>query len=246
MQLTNFNSSLKPTKKHLSNLLGFAVLVGAASSAFAADAPSPKTAAGFVALSAAPGAGGEVTCTDSAIVGDIGSSGFPSAVVQTRCARTGAVIAPVSEQVLTDFHATYDALATISCDKTLTGTLASRRLAPGVYCFDAAATVTGTLTLDGPSNGIWIFKIGTSGAGTLTGTNFSVVMANGALACNVYWRVTDAATMTTSDLKGTVLSGAAITLTGGTFTGRAMANEAVTLTGIAATGCSSNSDLLKQ
>ena len=110
-------------------------------------------------------------------------------------------------------------------------------LAPGVYCFDAAATLTGTLTLAGPSNGIWIFKIGTSGTGALTGTNFSVVMANGAQACNVYWWVAEAATMTTSDFKGTILAGAAITVTGGTFAGRALAKTAVTLTGVAATGC---------
>ena len=126
----------------------------------------------------------------------------------------------------------------VTCsDSTLTGTLAGVTLPPGVYCFDAAATLTGTLTLAGPSNGIWIFKIGTSGTGALTSTNFSVVMANGALPCNVYWRVAEAATMTTSDFKGSILGGTAITITGGTFAGRAFAKAAVTLTGVAATGC---------
>ena len=220
--------------------LGVATLIGGALPAFAASSgPSLGTASSFAVLSATPGNGGAVTCTNSTIAGDVGSSGAPASVVQTSCAITGAVIAPVSSQVLTDFNGAYDALAGQSCDQTLTGTLDGVTLAPGVYCFDAAATLTGTLTLAGPSTGIWIFKIGTSGTGALTGTNFSVVMANGAVACNVYWWVHDAATMTTSDFKGTILAGAAITVTGGTFAGRALAKAAVTLTGVAATGCGS-------
>ncbi len=81
---------------------------------------------------------------------------FPvtATVTQTNCTITGAIIAPVSAQFLTDFNGAYDALAVVSCDETLTGTLAGVTRAPGVYCFDAAATLTGTLTLAGPSTGI--------------------------------------------------------------------------------------------
>jgi hypothetical protein len=95
------------------------------------------------------------------------------------------------------------------------------------------------LTLNGPSNGIWLFKVGTSGTGALTGTNFSMVMANGGTACNVTWWVSQAATMTTSDFLGTIYAGAAITDTGGTFSGNALAKAAVTLTGASLTGCDS-------
>ncbi|MDO9445984.1 MAG: ice-binding family protein [Dehalococcoidia bacterium] len=216
-------------------LLAMVSLIGGTSSVFAAPAaPALGTAATFAALSAAPGGGGAVTCTASTISGDVGSTGAAASVVQTGCAITGAIVAPVSAQVVTDFNDAYDALAGVSCDQTLTGTLAGVTLAPGVYCFDAAATLTGTLTLAGPSDGIWIFKVGTSGTGALTGTNFSVVMAGGAPACNsVYWWVAEAATMTTSNFQGTVLAGAAITSTGGTFAGRALAKAAVTLTGAA-------------
>jgi hypothetical protein len=128
----------------------------------------------------------------------------------------------------------------------LTGTLAGVTLTPGVYCFDAAATLTGTLTLKGPAKGIWIFKVGTSGTGALTGTDFSVVMAGGGQACNVYWWVAQAATMTTSNFLGTILAGADITVTGGTFSGDTLAGGtgttsvptgAVTLTGVALVGC---------
>ena len=223
-------------------LLATAVLLGGAYPAFAADAPSLGTASSFAVLSATPGVGGEVTCTDSAITGDVGSTGAPAAVVQTRCTIPGAIIAPVPDQVLTDVNSAYDALAAVSCDQTLTGTLAGVALAPGVYCFEAAAVLTGTLTLAGPANGVWIFKTGTVktgvvGAGALTGTSFSVVMAGGAQPCNVFWTSTDAATMTDSDFKGTIYSGAAITSTRGTFVGRALAKAAVTFTGVAATGC---------
>jgi hypothetical protein len=231
---------MKSCQKYFSTcLLGITAFLFAAPfhAALAATAPSLGTASNFAVLSAAPGGGGAVTCTDSTITGDVGSSGLPASVVQTSCTITGAIIAPVSAQVLTDFNGAYDALAAVSCDQFLTGTLAGVTLTPGVYCFDAAATLTGTLTLDGPSNGIWIFKIGTSGTGALTGTSFHVVMANSAVPCNVYWWVAEAATMTTSDFKGTILAGAAITVTGGTFVGRALAKAAVTLTGVAATGC---------
>jgi hypothetical protein len=231
--------AMKFCQKYFSTcLLGITAFLSAAPFHSAlATAPSLGTASNFAVLSAAPGGGGAVTCTDSTITGDAGSSGLPASVVQTSCTITGAIIAPVSAQVLTDFNGAYDALALVSCNQFLTGTLAGVTLAPGVYCFDAAATLTGTLTLDGPSNGIWIFKIGTGGTGALTGTNFQVVMANGAVPCNVYWWVAEAATMTTSDFKGTILAGAAITVTGGTFVGRALAKAAVTLTGVAATGC---------
>lgn len=205
--------------------------------ALAATAPGLGSAASFAILSAAPGGGGAVTCTTSTINGDVGSSGLPAAVVQTGCTINGAIVAPVSAQVLSDFSGAYDAYGSIACDQTLTGTLAGITLAPGVYCFDAAATLTGLLTLDGPATATWIFKIGTSGTGALTGTNFSVVMAGGGSSCNVNWWVAEAATMTTSNFIGTVLAGAAITSTDGSFTGDALAKAAVTIKGTSFSGC---------
>ena len=227
-------------RKYLSTcLLATAALVVGASPAWA-QVPQ-WGAASFAVLSAAPGGGGAVTCTDSTIIGDVGSSGPRASVVHTRCRISGAIIAPVSSEVLTDFNAAYAALApqTGDCDSdhTLSSTITGPvTLAPGVYCTDAALTGTGVLTLVGSSTDTWIFKIGTSGTGALTGTNFSVIM-DGGLACNVYWWVAEAATMTTSNFKGTILAGAAITFTGGTFDGRALAKAAVTLTGVTATGC---------
>jgi Ice-binding-like len=205
----------------------------------AATAPTLGSAANFAVLSAAPGGGGAVTCTGGTITGNVGSSGPMASVVQTGCTITGAIIAPVSAQVLTDFNGAYDALGAVSCGQTLTGTLAGVTLTPGVYCFSAAATLTGTLTLAGPANGIWTFKIGsgTPPTGALTGTSFSVVMAGGGLPCNVNWWVAQAATMTDSQFVGTILAGAAITLTRGTFSGNALAKAGVTITGTSLVGC---------
>ena len=219
------------------------ILVGAAvvgmwpMAALAATAPGLGSAASFAVLSAAPGGGGAVTCITSTITGDVGSSGLPASVVQTGCTINGAIVAPVSAQVVSDFNAAYSAYGSIGCDQVLTGTLAGVTLTPGVYCFDAAAALTGQLTLSGPANGTWIFKIGTSGTGALTGTNFSVVMAGGASSCNVNWWVAEAATMTTSNFVGTILAGAAITSTDGSFTGDALAKAAVTIKGTSLVGC---------
>jgi hypothetical protein len=129
------------------------------------------------------------------------------------------------------------------CDAThtLTGSLAGVTLTPGVYCFSAAAVLTGTLTLNGTSTGVWLFKIGTTGTGDLTGTSFTVIMAGGALPCNVTWWVRQAATMTDSFLKGTVIAGTGVTVTNGTFGGNMWAGASgsgdATETGAVVTGC---------
>ena len=186
-----------------------------------------------------------VTCTDGIITGDVGTfQATPTgSVTQTRCTVNGTVHVGDGAAVAAynSFLSTYAALATTQCDEVLTGTLAGVTLAPGVYCFDAAATLTGLLTLKGPSNGTWLFKIGTGGTGALTGTNFSVVMAGGGQPCNVTWWVAQAATMTDSHFLGSILAGAAITLTRGTFDGNAWAGASgvgdVTITGTAVVGC---------
>lgn len=207
--------------------------------AFAQSAPALGSASSFAVLSAADNHGGAVTCTDSTVTGDVGSSGLPASVVQTNCVIDGAVVAPVSAKVVADFDAAYADFLALPCGTTLT-TLDGQTLAPGVYCIEAAATSTGSvLTLDGPADATWIFKVGTLGTGALTGTNFSVVTPDGTPpSCNnVVWSVAEAATLTDSQFTGTILAGGAITLTGGTFNGDALAKAAVTLTGATVIGC---------
>jgi hypothetical protein len=208
--------------------------------------PSLGMASGFAAL-----AGYAVTCTGSTVVGDVGvvtAGGFTN----TGCTMTGTLHNgdAAAAAAYVDFLHAYDALEfNTPCDQTLTGTLAGVTLTPGVYCFTAAAALTGTLTLDGPADAVWIFKVGTGGTGALTGTNFSVVMSGGAESApcpNVYWWVSQAATLTTSRFLGTILAGADITVTGGSFHGDALAGGSgtsalpsgrVTFTTATVTGC---------
>lgn len=215
-----------------------------------AQAPTLGAASDFAVLSAAPDHGGAVTCTRSSIDGDVGSSGFDASVTQTNCTITGAVIAPVSANVVNDFNDAYDALEAIPCDTTIiTEAFTGEALSfdPGVICFPAAVTFTNTtLTLNGGSTATWLFKVGTGGTGALTGTDSSVVTVGD--ACNVTWWVAQAATVTRGDFKGSILAGAAdpatgagITMTGEApatpFEGRALAKAAVTLTDMAFVGC---------
>ena len=205
------------------------------------DAPSfasPSQATGYTVL-----ANAAVTCTDGTIVGDVGTAqAAPTgSITLTTCPVTGAtnVGTSSSAQAYNAFLAQYAALTPETGDvcTVLSGTLDGVTLAPGAYCFPAAAALTGTLTLDGPSNGLWSFAVGTLGTGALTGTNFSIVLLNGAQACNVTWWVAEAATLTTSQFVGNILAGAAITLTGGSFYGDIWSRADVTVTGTDLVGC---------
>jgi hypothetical protein len=213
-------------------------------------------ASSFAVLSAAPDGGGAVTCTRSIIDGDVGSSGLPASVTQTDCTINGAIVAPVSAGVVDDFNDAYDELQAVSqCTETFAETsLGDHTFTPGVYCFDAAVTETNSVwTLNGGATDTWLFKIGNIGVGALTGTDFSVVMADGGPvpACNVTWWVDAATTMTRGAFNGVILAGAAITLEGTvhtagtppveTFAGQALATAAVTLTDVAFVGCESSS-----
>ncbi len=179
-----------------------------------------------------------VTCTNGSIIGDVGTfQAKPTgSVTLTSCPVTGTVHVGdgAAKQAYKAFLAAYAALAPqvghCTGANTRTGTLADVTLTPGTYCLSDVAK-TGTLTLSG--GGSYVFLV----SGALTGTNFNVVLANGAQACDVTWLTTAGATLTTSNFVGTILSGAAITLTGGTFHGNAYANADVSITGTAVTGC---------
>jgi hypothetical protein len=207
----------------------------------AASVPAELTAAASTG-SFAVLANQAATCTNGTISGDVGTfQATPTgSFTQTSCPVTGAIDVggSAAKAAYQNFLNSYAALApkpTDVCTK-LTGTLAGMTLAPGTYCFAAAATLTGRLTLNGPATASWIFKVG-SATGALTGTSFVVAMAGGAQPCNVTWWVAQAVTMTDSNLVGNILAGAAITLTRGTFNGNAFSQADVTITGTAATSC---------
>ena len=196
-------------------------------------------AAGFSVL-----ANAAVTCTGGSISGDVGTfkTAPPGAITLTEgCLIPGAkdiggAAAKAAYQAFLDQYAALAPKAGDVCP-IITGTLAGRSLTPGVYCVSSEAK-TGVLTLQGGANATWLIKVP---SGALTGTNFSVVLAGGAQACNVTWWVDAAATMTTSAFNGNILAGAAITMTGGSFNGNAFAGADgvgdVTFTGTAVVGC---------
>lgn len=130
--------------------------------------------------------------------------------------------------------------------RAVTGTIATElggtTVVPGVY--DSAAgdfQITGVLTIDGEGdpNSVFIFKTAST---FITAPGASMLLTNGAQACNVFFVVGSSATLdTTSQVDGNILAEASITLnTGAVLNGRALASSgAVTVddSSIEATTC---------
>jgi hypothetical protein len=102
----------------------------------------------------------------------------------------------------------------------------------GVHTLPSASTMNGELILDaqGDPNAIFIFQIQGPFA---TNTNSRIKLVNGALACNVYWKVEGAVSMATgATMRGTIIANnAAIAMNvGDTLEGRALAINGAILT----------------
>ena len=115
----------------------------------------------------------------------------------------------------------------------------------GVDTIAAAGSVVGTLTFDAQGNPAAVFVIKTGGALT-TAAYANINLANGALACNIFWVVEGAISMATfTTMRGTLIAhNAAIDMgAGGTIEGRALSTTgAVSVYGTLAyipTGCGS-------
>lgn len=100
---------------------------------------------------------------------------------------------------------------------TTTGVeLGSTTKTPGAYNNPTLA-VNGTLTLDalGDPMAVFIFR---SGSTLITGTSSTVLLTNGAQACNVYWQVGSSATLgASSTMVGHVIASASITTGAASF-----------------------------
>ena len=122
----------------------------------------------------------------------------------------------VAEQAKIDLKTAYNYAAGRSSDKTISGDLGGRTLAPGVYTSESSIGLTGTLTLDaaGDADAVFILQAGS----TLTTISDSkVVLINGAKSCNVFWAVGSSATLGTgSSFVGHILAMESITATTGT------------------------------
>ena len=115
----------------------------------------------------------------------------------------------------------------------------------GVYSISGAATLNGILTLDGQANASAVFIIKIQGPFSAAADS-KVKLINGALACNVFWKIEGLVSMASgTTMRGTVIANnAAINMsTGDTLEGRALSTTgAVNVMGVMASipvGCGS-------
>jgi len=220
--------------------------------AHAATAPNLGTAAPFAVLAKA--AISDSVPASSAVTGNMGlSPATGAAITGVTCAEMTGIIytvgaagpAPcgiVDGSLLTtavnDMSAAYVVAAGTASTGSTGADLGGQTLVPGVYT-GGIVGLTGTLTLNGP--GVYIFQATT----LTTASGSSVVLENGAQACNVFWTTAavsaGSATLgSTTAFQGTILSAAGIILgTGATVAGAVLAQSAVVMNGntIAVTPC---------
>ena len=195
----------------------------------AATSVSLGTADSFAVL-----AGSTITNTGSSTLsGYLGLSpgsvvtGFPPGIVSG----TQHIADAAASQAKVDLVTAYNSAASQSATTVPTELGGTTKIA-GVY--DSAAGtfgITGTLTLDAQGNpdAVFIFKTAST---LITAASSSVVLKNGAQACNVFWQVGSSATLgANSTFKGNILASSSATLTtGANVEGRVLAqNGAVTL-----------------
>lgn len=209
-----------------------AVIIGTqTTAALASTAPGLGTASSYAILAGTP----SITNTGPSVVsGSVGihpgSSviGFTGAPLGTVTNGTIQAATPAALTAKSDLTAAYGAAASSPCNFNKTGqNLGGKTLTPGTYCLTTAPTLTGVLTLSG--NGVFIFQLGST---LVTATGSSVVLANGAQPCNVFWQVSSSATInTTTSFVGTVMALTSITVSSGAvIQGRLLArNGTVTL-----------------
>lgn len=209
----------------LTTVLVLAAAVFGQSPAHAAQHPvGLGTAASYSVLG-----GQAVTNTGpTTLGGDLGVSpgtaitGFPPGLV------AGAVHAGDAQaaQAQADLVVAYDDAAGRAPTASVAGDLVGRTLLPGVYNSTGPLAVSGALTLNGQGNfnSVFIFQV----ASTLTTASASsIVLTNGAQACNIFWQVGSSATLgTASTFRGTIMALTSISVTTGTTVeGRALARN---------------------
>ncbi|KAF2251486.1 hypothetical protein BU26DRAFT_423603, partial [Trematosphaeria pertusa] len=126
----------------------------------------------------------------------------------------------VADQARQDAQTAYNAAASLASTGQNGQDIGGQILVAGTYTSSSSVAITGPLTLDGQNNpdALFVFQIGST---LTTATSSSVVLVNGAQACNVFWQVGSSATLGTS----TVFTGNILALTSISL------NEGVTVAG---------------
>ena len=215
-------------KTTLLNSISAMLFIGASATIFA-QAPNLGTAANFVLFSTNGAVGNSGI---SQITGKVGtnngsSTGFGN--VNGGMHDQDGVSAQCAADLLIAYNDLNAAIPNFSIAPLLGG---GQVLIPGVYAIAAAATLDLELILDaqGNANGVFIIQI----QGPLsTNASSKVKLINGALACNVFWKVEGLVSMASgTTMRGTVVANnAAINMsTGDTLEGRALSTAgAVTI-----------------
>ena len=137
----------------------------------------------------------------------------------------------VTQSAKTDLVTAYNSAAGQTSTSAISGDLGGRTLVGGVYTSSSSIGLTGALTLNGAGDATSVF-IFQAGSTLTTASGSSVVLTNGAQACNVFWQLGSSATIGTgSSFVGTIIAQTSITLTtGATVSGRVLARDgAVTM-----------------
>jgi gliding motility-associated-like protein len=205
------------------------------------QAPTMGTAANFVLFTSI----GAVTNTGiSQVTGNVGSNvgagtgfGNVNGTMQSQNPATAACS--------TDLRTVYNQLASTTTTFAHAPVLGGDTLIAGVYEVTGASTLNNILTLNaqGNANAVFIFKL--QGAFSAA-ANAKVKLINGALACNVFWKIEGLVSIATGvTMRGTIIANnAAINMSANdTLEGRALStNGAVSVNGVMAytpLGCGS-------
>ncbi|HXS54602.1 MAG TPA: ice-binding family protein [Hanamia sp.] len=189
---------------------------------------------------------GAVTNTGKSFVtGNVGTNtgavtgfGNVNGVMHTSDGATGSAAA----DLLTAYNQINSTVATFNHAPLLGN---GETFVPGVYSVAGNATLAGSLTLDGQNNPNSVFIVKLDAAFS-TSSASQIVLINGALACNVFWKTEGMISMAANTtMRGTVIANnAAIDLqTGVIVDGRILSTTgAITLNGVSAKipiGCGS-------
>jgi hypothetical protein len=171
--------------------------------------------------------GGAINNTGAShLTGDVGQdgayafNGFPPGTYTGTLNRANGASALAKSDLLTAWNAD----AAVTCGFVLgVGIVNGQSFNPAVYCSGGASTTTGNITFDahGDPSAIFIVKIGgqlDANAGT------HILLANNALAANIYWFVDGAVNIAdNSTFKGVIVARGAITFLGtSSLDGRAL------------------------
>ena len=167
---------------------------------------------------------GTVLALDLGVSGTL--AGFPPGTVTGATHIADAAVETAQEER----QAAYDAVAGQTGGTAFSGDQAGKTFTPGLYSAAAAITNTGTITLDaaGDPNALFVFQIG---AALSSAAATKVVLANGALANNVYWQVVGAVSLG-ADVKfvGTLLGAGVVSFgDGASLKGRVLTPDTVAL-----------------